>query len=463
MEYLEGRAYAVVEGLVMTGVVPLAPAVRVLADALAGLHYAHSLTDLTGKSLGIVHRDVSPHNIFVTYDGTVKVLDFGIAKAADAGSHTKEGTVKGKVRYMAPEQICGDGIDRRADLFAVGILLWRALTKTRLWEGVDEIAIMHKLVGGEPIPAPITIDPSIPPKLNEACVKALAHDPNDRFQTAAEFREALEEYLHTVSGESSSRALADVMEKNFGAFRADFARAVDAQLLSLEKLSPGDNQLSLSGLQRGPVYTSRDEAGTLTGVPPSRSSAKLRFEGDGPWRSTGAQTLIAPSLDLYVDGPKRKRNYTVAALSIALAIAIGTVVWPRMRGGASETVSVGAPPPPTAVAPTPFPTPVVSATALGASEPTLPPPPRPASTATPGRRAGASNAGPKAQPSLGSPTSVASPPRADTKADTKSERDVDCSSPYYLDARGVKKVKQECLLPRRTLRRATMNVSQSGS
>ena len=136
MEYLDGQPLnRVLWRMKDRGGLPLGLHLRVLADVLAGLHYAHELVDYDGSPLGVVHRDVTPHNVFVTYDGAVKVVDFGIAKARDALTHTKVGIIKGKIAYMAPEQARGETVDRRADVFAVGVMLWEAVTGTRPWKG----------------------------------------------------------------------------------------------------------------------------------------------------------------------------------------------------------------------------------------------------------------------------------------------------------------------------------------
>ena len=120
---------------------------RILVDALAGLHHAHELADFDGTPLQVVHRDVTPHNIFVTYDGQVKVVDFGIAKALSSSSETRTGVLKGKVAYMAPEQALGERVDRRADVFSVGMILWEVLAGKRLFKGVPDVAILQKIVG----------------------------------------------------------------------------------------------------------------------------------------------------------------------------------------------------------------------------------------------------------------------------------------------------------------------------
>jgi len=126
MEYLEGQPLNRVVNRVGRERFPLAMHIGLLADTLAGLHYAHDLTDYDGTPLEVVHRDVTPHNIFITYEGQVKVVDFGIAKAMNSSSETKTGVLKGKVAYMAPEQARGEKVDRRADVFSVGVMLWEA-------------------------------------------------------------------------------------------------------------------------------------------------------------------------------------------------------------------------------------------------------------------------------------------------------------------------------------------------
>src|SRR5207249_1493380 len=126
---------------------------RIIADALGGLHYAHELADYDGTPLGIVHRDVSPQNILVTYDGAVKVLDFGIAKASTSIIRTETGVLKGKMPYLAPERALGKPVDRRADVYAVGAMLWEAAAGARLWAGLADMAVLHRLTRGE-IPSP---------------------------------------------------------------------------------------------------------------------------------------------------------------------------------------------------------------------------------------------------------------------------------------------------------------------
>src|SRR4029079_12043872 len=131
------------------GRLSLAMHVRVLIEALAGLHYAHELADYDGTPLQVVHRDASPHNVFVTYAGQVKVVDFGIAKALGSSAETRTGVLKGKVSYMAPEQALGEKVDRRADIFSVGVMIWEALAGKRLFKGMNDIVVLQKIVNGQ--------------------------------------------------------------------------------------------------------------------------------------------------------------------------------------------------------------------------------------------------------------------------------------------------------------------------
>ncbi len=173
---------------------PLGPAAwaRIIADALAGLHHAHELRDFGGQPLDVVHRDVSPHNIFVTYEGVVKLVDFGIAKAALNSVRTQAGAIKGKASYMAPEQVLGDA-DRRSDVFSMGIVLWEALAGRKLYTG-EMVAVLHRVLH-EPVPRLSSARPDVDPRLDAIVARALEKDPAARFQTAQEMRDALEGFL----------------------------------------------------------------------------------------------------------------------------------------------------------------------------------------------------------------------------------------------------------------------------
>jgi hypothetical protein len=189
---------------------------RVIADALSGLQHAHALRDYDGKPMAIVHRDISPHNIAVSYDGVTKLLDFGIATSCH-GSAAEPGVLTGKAAYMAPEQALGSvTADRRSDLFAMGVVLWEMLSGHRMFDG-DAASVLHRLAHA-PIPRLASVMPEVDPELDDLVARALEKDPAARYQTATEMRQAIERYLrkagHIVRelevGEAMAATFADI-------------------------------------------------------------------------------------------------------------------------------------------------------------------------------------------------------------------------------------------------------------
>jgi serine/threonine protein kinase len=231
MEFLDGQPVARIFDPKHADAFPLRTKIHVLTDALEGLHYAHELADYDGTPLQVVHRDVSPHNIFVTYDGHVKLVDFGIAKAAGATTVTESGVFKGKIRYAAPEQALCAEVDRRADVFAMGTILWEILAGRRMWEGRPDAAIMASLVTGN-VPDLRNVRPDVPPELEEICRTALQQEPNARFQTALEFRDALLEYEHSLPSE---RTLGGAVLSAFAADRRALHAVIDAQAKAMRE------------------------------------------------------------------------------------------------------------------------------------------------------------------------------------------------------------------------------------
>ncbi|HEX5061799.1 MAG TPA: serine/threonine-protein kinase [Kofleriaceae bacterium] len=163
----------------------------IIAEVCDGLHFAHELKDdESGDPLELVHRDVSPQNVFVTYGGDVKLLDFGVATASQRLTQTASGEVKGKYAYMSPEQCRGEPLDRRSDIFSLGTVLYELTTLRRLFKRPNELQVMRAITE-DPIPRPSREIPDYPPALEEICVRALARDPEERYATAAEMREDL--------------------------------------------------------------------------------------------------------------------------------------------------------------------------------------------------------------------------------------------------------------------------------
>jgi serine/threonine-protein kinase len=216
MEYLEGeslssvlrRAWGSPKGA------PRWLISRIIADAARGLHAAHELTDTAGKSYGIVHRDVSPQNLLVLYDGLTRVVDFGIARARGRLVATRAGEVKGKISYLAPEQLLGGEVDRRADVWSLGVVLWEATLGKRLFRGENAAQTAHNVVDG-PIAKPTKEEPGYPPELESIVMSALARDKGSRTSTTAELADALESFLYRGGRPAGTAQVSRYMKKHF--------------------------------------------------------------------------------------------------------------------------------------------------------------------------------------------------------------------------------------------------------
>jgi serine/threonine protein kinase/CheY-like chemotaxis protein len=220
MEYVQGETLSrLLRALRERGeAMPPRIAASVLSGVAHGLHAAHEATDEKGAPLGIVHRDVSPQNVILGVDGVARVLDFGVAKAAVRLQTTRDGQLKGKLAYMAPEQLGSGVVNRLTDIYATGVLLWEALTGRRLFEAESEGELVAKVLLGQP-PAPSTVNPAIPPEMDAIAMRALDLEPANRFQSAREMALALEGVpsisMHSQVGEWVATVAHDVL-----AFRA---------------------------------------------------------------------------------------------------------------------------------------------------------------------------------------------------------------------------------------------------
>jgi serine/threonine protein kinase len=193
---------------------PLEHVMSILAGVCAGLHYAHDKRDFQGRSLEIVHRDVTPQNLVVTFDGAVKVVDFGIAKAATREVETLAGTLKGKIGYMSPEQCRGLAVDRRSDVFAVGIILYELTTGKRLYHERSDFETLKKIIEG-PVPSPRDILPFYPAALNTIVTRCLQKNPDDRFQSARDLHADLDAFARDNQLVTGTVPLAQYMERIF--------------------------------------------------------------------------------------------------------------------------------------------------------------------------------------------------------------------------------------------------------
>ena len=317
MEYLDGRTLQSARSR-LKGPKALTPAmlVRIACEALAGLHYAHELADYDGRPLGIVHRDVSTHNVFLTYDGQVKVLDFGVAKASANTQETEVGMLKGRVVCMSPEHVDNEKIDRRADIFSMGVLLRETLTGRRVWGTLGEMDVVRELIAKR-IP-PLPADTDLPLELRQVIERAMAPRREDRYTTALEMRQALETWLVRVDPGNALGKLGEILAAEF----ADQRERVKA---TIEARTREDIE-ALSELPQLPSTTS-PELSSVSKL--SRGSFSVASRPSGAPRSeTHGSTVISgqtASLPSVAAPPSGVRSSTFIFGGIALvAVAVAT-------------------------------------------------------------------------------------------------------------------------------------------
>ena len=238
MEYLYGKDLKLITNRYKEMGLPISieNALYIATQVCAGLDYAHRLKDFQGNPLNIIHRDIGPHNIFITYDGQVKIIDFGIAKAAIQNTKTQDGSLKGKMAYMSPEQALGEHIDYRSDIFAMGILLYEMVTHKRMFEG-DAFSIFAKVREADYIPAG-TVNKALPRELCGIIDKALAKDREQRYQSAEEMLADLEKYIHGLSISPSYRNLSKYMKELY-------REEAKSEFEAIRKITDADSMTSL--------------------------------------------------------------------------------------------------------------------------------------------------------------------------------------------------------------------------
>ncbi|HEX6836145.1 MAG TPA: serine/threonine-protein kinase [Polyangia bacterium] len=227
MEFVPGLSVSQVgkRATKVLGDVPQEVACGVIAQACSGLHYAHEKTMPDGTPLNIIHRDVSPQNLILTYEGLVKVLDFGIAKADHRQSQTRTGLVKGKFSYMSPEQCLGQGLDRRSDVFALGIVLFELCTSRRLFKRRSTYETYTAITKAD-VPPPHKLNPKVHEAVEAVIVRALALKPDDRYPTADAMLDALEDAMRKAGLRGSATDLAKFMNETFAAEDAEQRRLI---------------------------------------------------------------------------------------------------------------------------------------------------------------------------------------------------------------------------------------------
>ncbi len=326
MEYLRGQPLSRLLNRIRAtnddNLVPLPVLLRILSEALAGLHHAHECADFDGTPLMLVHRDVTPHNIFVTYDGMVKMLDFGIAKAMSLSSSTRAGTVKGKVAFMPREQLLGDAIDRRVDVYAVGCCLWEVIAKRRPFAGMTDVAVMtHAASTG--IPSIREAVPDVPAELERICMKACAYDAADRYQDAAEFQNDLDNYIASLGGQVGRKEIGACVSTVFAEEQARTKELIEANLAAVSLTNTDEFPLSsLPGI--GTNSGSWSQAGTGSGP----------GSGSGSLASMNRLSISLPDQGSQAasSGATRRKLMVVGAVVAALGVGGFFLLWHRSSG-----------------------------------------------------------------------------------------------------------------------------------
>jgi serine/threonine protein kinase len=459
MEYVEGDALSKLNRACQRKgtKIPTGVLLRVLSDTCAGLHEAHEMKDPSGRALEIVHRDVSPHNILVSTKGTAKLIDFGIATARSrAGAETSSGVLKGKIQYMAPEQALGQRLDRRADIWAVGAILYTLLAGKPPFEGENPLATLHLLGSGRPpMPLPSTVHPAI----STIVRRALSFAADHRYPTASDLRDAIDRAMvaaqcSTTSSEVAAFAaahLSDRIEKRRASIDAALAAAA-----AREQLHPPEERARASsvlpGFQTGSPPWPPPSSGMLPS--PLPASARTRAEApaakpptpetlarltprlsEPPPNASSYATLGSAALDApFQTGRSRKGLFALGAALLLAAGGAAAISFNALRPPPAQPAVNGPPPATTAMPVKPttsqadVPADSASSSSWGSLTPTIaasslpraippvvappPPPRRPLWSAGPKPRRPESPDSPETAPDSPPPPAATAPPPA---------------------------------------------------
>ena len=340
LEYLEGHTLARIRSRARRGGagVPRGIALHIVMAVATGLAYAHGLADEAGKPLKIVHRDVSPENIIITYAGTTKLVDFSLATSGAALTKT---LAKANVAYMAPEQAKpGVAVDARADVFATGIVLWELLAGKRMWEGMSEAEVRARLADDKPLPALRSVVPDMPAEIDKICAQVLAKVRDDRFDSAVELRDALEKASNAPGLRSTTREVAEFVTSLFEDEREKMRALVDAALMG-----PIDKARALPRVSGRPlgaqplddaesdpnlwvVAAARAPAPAAPAAPPTPAAPAAPAAGPAPPKSDPAAAAPAATVEVLrvEQGPSADRRFTLLVIGAVLIAFAGVAV-----------------------------------------------------------------------------------------------------------------------------------------
>ncbi len=305
MEYVRGRDLRqVLRRVSERGQVLRMDEITAIVSALcAGLAHAHTKRDAQGTPLGIVHRDVSPSNVLVGFEGAVKLTDFGVAKARTGLVATEAGMLRGKIPYMSPEQCRGEAVDRRSDVYAVGVLMWEMITGERLHRAETDVGMIHKIARVD-APSPCGLRSDCPPALERIVMRALDRSATARYQSAASLRDDLEEFARRAGLRVSGSTVAGMMA-------AQFSEAAAAEITPTQPTGQ-----DAPGTATATVAPQVEEDGTPVAV--VTQAAAHVVSDDAPTRNVARPPRPDPSAD-----PKRGRSWAGATIGLALGVVLG--------------------------------------------------------------------------------------------------------------------------------------------
>ena len=346
MEYLHGEILsAMMHKVVGSGkMLPIEHSLNIGIALAQGLHYAHERKGSDGKPLEIIHRDVTPQNVILTYEGGVKLLDFGIAKATNKVSETRSGTLKGKLSYMSPEQCNGENLDRRSDIFSLGIVLWEMTVGRRLFRGQGDFSIMKAIVEGQ-VDKPTSRVADYPPALEAIVMKALEKDRDKRYATARELAQALEGYVRDNKIFVSQSGMQTFMEETFGN-KIEAWREAQAKGKSLADHLKEAKSAEMPALADGPsIEISSGPWSGSSSHPSTVTKSQRRVPGES---SISVMLKIEP-------GNPRRNKVALGATLIGVAMMVGGYLYAESRHPKTHPVQ------PVVAAPTMVVTPVAPA------------------------------------------------------------------------------------------------------
>ncbi|HEY8073697.1 MAG TPA: protein kinase [Labilithrix sp.] len=407
MEYVVGESLSRLTKAAKPGTIPVPIAIAIMTNVFHGLHAAHEAKTEQGKPLEIVHRDVSPQNILVGTDGVARVLDFGVAKASHRANTTKEGQIKGKLAYMAPEQLRRDTVDRRCDIWAASVVLWEAICGERLFDGESEARTVLKVLEQE-VPKPSSKVSGLPTALDALVLKGLAREPEQRFATAREMAVALERC-----------GIAAAPASSIGEWVESLANE------SLEKKASRIHDIERVSDQGLPPAPPPSQPEIKIAFPPPRTQFESLETMTAPEQPT-SNVSYATARTVPGAAPKnRLRPLLVVAALLAIAGA-SAGVWTVI--GRHRDVAAAAP---TASQPTALAT------------PTPPPPPEDKTIAAPPPTTSVATTDSPTSAPVRAPTPLIHP--IGPKLPAQPSHAARCTPPYSVDANGIRHLKPECL------------------